>query len=159
MQICPHCGTDNLEGMIYCQSCGVALGVVSLSTRQLEDENDPQGGTDKLGPENVLILQLEDDAMPIIVQIRDEIILGRVTEQGDNVTYINLTPYGADDVGVSRRHARLLRDHKYIYLMDLKSTNGTRLNGEPLSPSVEKQLRDGDEIMLGRLRMYVYFKT
>jgi hypothetical protein len=159
MQICPHCGTENLEGMIYCQSCGVALGVVSLSTRQLEDEDSPQGGTDKLGAENVLILQLEDDAMPIVVQIRDEIILGRVTEQGDNVTYINLTPYGADDEGVSRRHARLLRDHKSVYLMDLKSTNGTRLNGEPLSPSVEKQLRDGDEIMLGRMRLYIYFKT
>jgi hypothetical protein len=159
MQICPHCGTENLEGMIYCQSCGVALGAVSLSTRQLEDEDYPQGGTDKLGAENVLILQLEDDAMPIVVQIRDEIILGRVTEQGDNVTYINLTPYGADEVGVSRRHARLLRDHKSVYLMDLKSTNGTRLNGEPLSPSVERQLRDGDEIMLGRLRLYIYFKV
>jgi hypothetical protein len=158
MQICSHCGTENLEGMLYCQSCGVALGPVSLSTRQLEGE-DPRGGTDKLGAENVLILQLEDETMPIIVQIRDEIILGRMTEQGDTVTYINLTAYGAEDMGVSRRHARLLRDHKAVYLMDLKSTNGTRLNGESLSPSVEKRLRDGDEVMLGRLRFYVYFKT
>jgi hypothetical protein len=158
MQICPHCGTENLEGMIYCQSCGVALGPVAISTRQLENDG-ARGGTDKLGAENVLILQLEDDDMPILVQVRDEIILGRVTEQGDNTTFINLTPYGAEDLGVSRRHARLLRDHKAVYLMDLKSTNGTRLNGEPLSPSVEKRLRDGDEIMLGRLRLYVYFKT
>jgi hypothetical protein len=158
MQICTHCGTENIEGTIYCQSCGVALGPVSLSTRQLEDD-DPRGGTDKLGAENVLVLQLEDDVMPIIAQIRDEIILGRVTEQGDNMTFINFTPYGAEDMGVSRRHARLLRDHKAVYLMDLRSTNGTKLNGESLSPSVEMRLRDGDEITLGRLRMYVYFKT
>jgi hypothetical protein len=158
MQICPHCGTENLEGMIFCQSCGVALGAVALSTRQLESD-EQRGGTDRLGAENVLVLQLEDDEIPIMVQIRDEIILGRMTEQGDNVTYINLTPYGAEDMGVSRRHARMLRDHKSVYLMDLKSTNGTKVNGEPLSPSVEKRLRDGDEIMLGRLRIYVYFKT
>jgi hypothetical protein len=158
MQICPHCGTENLEGMIFCQSCGVALGAVALSTRQLESD-EQRGGTDRLGAENVLVLQLEDDEVPIMVQIRDEIILGRMTEQGDNVTYINLTPYGAEDMGVSRRHARMLRDHKSVYLMDLKSTNGTKVNGEPLSPSVEKRLRDGDEVMLGRLRIYVYFKT
>lgn len=158
MQICPHCGTENLEGMIFCQSCGVALGAVALSTRQLESD-EQRGGTDRLGAENVLVLQLEDDEVPIVVQIRDEIILGRMTEQGDNVTYINLTPYGAEDMGVSRRHARILRDHKSVYLMDLKSTNGTKVNGEPLSPSVEKRLRDGDEVMLGRLRIYVYFKT
>ena len=158
MQICSHCGTENLEGMIYCQSCGVALGPMALSTRQLEDD-DPHGGTDKLGAENVVILQMEAEEVPIIVQIRDEIILGRVNEQGDTTTFINLTPYEAENMGVSRRHARMVRDHKAVYLMDLKSTNGTRLNGEPLAPSVEKRLRDGDEITLGRLRMYVYFKT
>lgn len=157
MQICSHCGMENMEGTIYCQSCGVALAPVSLSTRQLADNT--RGGTDRLGEENALILQVEDNPTPIVAQIRDEIVLGRVSEQGDNVTYINLTPYGADDMGVSRRHARLLRDYKAVYLMDLKSTNGTRLNGEPLSPAVEKRLRDGDEITLGRLRLYIYFKT
>jgi hypothetical protein len=75
MQICPHCGTENLEGMIFCQSCGVALGAVALSTRQLESD-EQRGGTDRLGAENVLVLQLEDDEVPIMVQIRDEIILG-----------------------------------------------------------------------------------
>ena len=48
-----------------------------------------------------------------------------------------MTPYGADDLGVSRRHARLLRDQKAVYLTDLNSTNGTRLNGESLPSSVE----------------------
>jgi hypothetical protein len=161
MQICPHCGTENLEGMLYCQKCGVALGPVPISTRQLPDEAlpDQRGGTDRLGADNVVILQVENDETPIVVQLRTELVFGRVTEQSDTTTYINLTPYGAEDKGVSRRHARLLRDGKEVYLMDLNSTNGTQLNGEPLPSSVEKRLRDGDELSLGRLRVYVYFKT
>ena len=157
MQICPHCGTENLEGMLYCTQCGVALGPVPLSTRQLPN-GESTGGTDKLSPDNVLIMQVEHDETPIFLQIRTEVILGRITEQSDTTTYLNLTPYGADDRGVSRRHARLLRDGDEVYLMDLNSTNGTQLNGEPLPASVEKKLRDGDEITLGHLRMFIYFK-
>lgn len=158
MQLCPHCGTENFEGVIFCERCGIALVPVPLATRQLQ-EPGVTGGTDTLSAEGVLILQIDEDQPPLMVQIRHEIVLGRVSEQTDTATAINLTPYGADELGVSRRHARLLRDSQAVYLMDLRSTNGTRLNGEPLPVSVEKRLRDGDEITLGRLKMYVYFKT
>lgn len=159
MQVCPHCGIENREGVLFCQGCGIALGPVPLATRQLEEDGSPRMGTDNLGADNVLMLQLEDDeTLPIIVQIREEVILGRMTEQSVHTSYVNLSPYGADDQGVSRRHARLLREHRAVYLMDLNSTNGTRLNGEMLAKSVEKRVRDGDEITLGRLKLYVYFK-
>ena len=159
MQICPHCGWENFEGVIYCDRCGVALVALPLATRQLVESGSERGGTDKLGVEGVLILQVSGDETPILVQIRSEVVLGRVTEPSEQVTYINLSPYGADEAGVSRRHARLLRDGNAVYLMDLNSTNGTRLNGELLPAGVEKRLRDGDEIMVGRLKVYVYFKT
>lgn len=158
MQLCPHCGKDNMEGVVYCERCGVALVEIPLSTRQLEDDG-VSGGTDELSMEGVLILQVGDDEKPILVQIRQEVILGRLSEASDTTTYINLSPYGADDMGVSRQHARLLREGSAVYLMDLESTNGTRLNGEPLPTSVEKRLRDGDEITLGRLKVYVFFKA
>jgi len=157
MQLCPHCGTENLEGVIYCEKCGIALIPVPLATRRLE-EGEEHPNIDSLGVDNVVILQIENEEMPLLVQMRNEVILGRVTEQSDQTTYINLTPYGAEEAGVSRRHARLLRDNKAVFLMDLNSTNGTRLNGETLAASVEKRLRDGDEITLGRLKVYVYFK-
>lgn len=158
MQLCPHCGTENTEGVLFCQQCGIALGPISLATRKLGASDGPSSGTDTLGPDRVLILQLEGDETPIFVQIREEVILGRVTEQSPHTTYINLSPYGADDAGVSRRHARLLREKNAIYLMDLNSTNGTWMNGEMLAKGVEKRVRDGDEITLGRLKVSVFFK-
>jgi pSer/pThr/pTyr-binding forkhead associated (FHA) protein len=156
MQICPHCGQDNFEGVVFCQKCGVALVAVPITTRQLEDSTAV--GTDELHLEDALVLQMSGDEPPIVVQIRREVILGRVTDQADDTTFINLTPYDAEDAGVSRRHARLLRDNRAIYLSDLNSTNGTKLNGESLAAGLEKRLRDGDEIQLAKLKLFVYFQ-
>lgn len=156
MQVCGHCGTGNLEGTIYCQNCGVALVAVPLSTRRLRTSDDP-GGVDGLSLDGVLILQIGDVPEPIVVQVREEVVLGRYAHQGDGPTYLNLTPYGAAEAGVSRRHARLLRVHRAVYLMDMNSTNGTQLNGQPLPAGVEKRLRDGDEILLGQLKVTLFF--
>lgn len=161
MQLCAHCGKENPEGTIYCERCGVALVQMPLTTRQLSTDEAERLTTSALGPEGVLILQVGANLTPAMfrIKVKKEIVLGRVTDFSEGVTYINLTPYGADEGGVSRRHARLMRDNNAIYLMDLNSTNGTRLNGEPLTASTERRVQDGDEIMLGRLRLYIYFAT
>lgn len=50
------------------------------------------------------------------------------------------------DPDVSRQHARIVRTGNSHVLVDMESTNGTRLNGEPVS---EATLREGDEVQLG----------
>ncbi len=161
MQLCAHCGYENQEGMVYCERCGVALVQMPLTTRQLSTDEAEQLQSSALGPEGVLILQVGAETTPGMfrIKVKKEVILGRVTDFSEGVTYINLTPHGAEEGGVSRRHARLMRDNNAIYLMDLNSTNGTRLNGEPLAASAERRVQDGDEIMLGRLKLYVYFAS
>jgi len=54
-----------------------------------------------------------------------------------------------DDPAVSRRHARILSDGVDYSVEDLGSTNGLRLNGEPVSRAV---LRDGDQLDFGGVR-------
>lgn len=57
------------------------------------------------------------------------------------------------DVGdVSRHHARLERAEGELRVVDLGSTNGTRVNGEPVRASV---LRPGDEVSFGTIRAQV----
>ena len=57
---------------------------------------------------------------------------------------------GVPDPGISRRHARLLRDGDgALTLVDLGSTNGTRLNGADVEPNVATPLQDGDALTLG----------
>lgn len=51
------------------------------------------------------------------------------------------------DVGVSRTHAKVFRVNDQVFVEDMKSANGTYLNGERLV--VTQQLSDGDKITLG----------
>jgi pSer/pThr/pTyr-binding forkhead associated (FHA) protein len=51
------------------------------------------------------------------------------------------------DVRASREHAEIRWDGKAFVLTDLKSSNGTFLNGEPLTESAA--LKEGDEIQVG----------
>ncbi|HUB74722.1 MAG TPA: DUF3662 and FHA domain-containing protein [Solirubrobacteraceae bacterium] len=52
-----------------------------------------------------------------------------------------------DDVGISRRHAELRPGPEGWSVLDLGSTNGVRVNGEPLRGA--RALRDGDRLELG----------
>lgn len=158
MQVCAHCGTTNRPGVIFCEQCGIALVPIPLATRQLIDDS-LQSDTDELNTESVLILQIESSDAPITVKVRQEIFLGRVTEQEEGTTFINLTPYSAEDLGVSRQHARLLRRGQAMYLEDLQSTNGTKLNGDKIPANKEHRLHDGDEVMLGKLKLFIYFSA
>lgn len=52
---------------------------------------------------------------------------------------------------VSRRHARIIRRNEQYFIEDLGSTNGTFVNrGRRLLPGDRQQLRDGDEIIIGK---------
>jgi pSer/pThr/pTyr-binding forkhead associated (FHA) protein len=51
-----------------------------------------------------------------------------------------------DDASVSRRHALLARRGETTYVLDDRSLNGVRVNGERVS---EAPLRDGDALVLG----------
>jgi serine phosphatase RsbU (regulator of sigma subunit) len=51
-----------------------------------------------------------------------------------------------DNGAVSRHHAQVLESHGNYFLEDLRSRNGTSLNGEPLTSRAE--LNDGDQIRI-----------
>lgn len=53
------------------------------------------------------------------------------------------------DTAVSRRHAEIRNREGTLVVVDLGSTNGTKLNGEDLAPGEERPLADGDEITVG----------
>jgi hypothetical protein len=54
------------------------------------------------------------------------------------------------DSNVSRRHAELRRKDDGVFVTDLGSTNGTRVNGTPVR---EQLLASGDEVSVGSTRL------
>ncbi len=53
----------------------------------------------------------------------------------------------ADDTNISRYHAEIEKRGDEFWLIDLKSSNGTTVNGEPIND--ETVLRDGDSVAFG----------
>jgi adenylate cyclase len=54
------------------------------------------------------------------------------------------------DFGISRQHARIFIDDEGVRITDLKSKNGTQVNGVQV---MEAPLKDGDKILLGKFQL------
>ena len=79
----------------------------------------------------------------------DDNLVGRASE--GVVPAVDLT--ATDTSGsVSRRHARIGKDDSSIYVEDLGSSNGSRLNGQPLRSGMQTPLNDGDILLFGSLQ-------
>jgi pSer/pThr/pTyr-binding forkhead associated (FHA) protein len=89
-----------------------------------------------------------------VMKLSQTVIVGR-GGQDDTTPSLDLSKYGGLDSGVSRVHARFVyRDHT-LFVEDLGSTNGTRINGLKLVPREPMRLRNGDEIEFGQLPVTV----
>jgi hypothetical protein len=93
----------------------------------------------------------------LLVERVERITLGRQTEDAGTAISVDLTPYGGEHSGVSRRHAAILISQDMYLLQDLGSTNGTRLNAVGVPPNSSQVLRSGDMIQLGLIRILVVF--
>ncbi len=71
------------------------------------------------------------------------ITVGRSNSKCDHVIY---------DGGVSRRHAELIWRDDWIDVIDLGSTNGTKVNGNELTPGEAVHVKVGDVVSFGDVR-------
>lgn len=113
----------------------------------------PPQGTNTLIPKRY---EFRIGSKRMVIQVEPELIFGRRNpdDPDDDVT-VDLTRFEAENLGVSRRHAQLLIEAGDVFLVDMGSSNGTRLNGKELKPHQPYHLRDNDEVELGRLRIAI----
>jgi len=165
MIVCPNCKAKNFDGTLYCRDCGVRLeelaGVTtqSLDTgsgsliRQNESEQERLSSLSSLGA--TMTLQVIEGDQFIPLSGKQEFILGRVNRGQKILPDVDFTPHGGYDLGVSRLHAAIVVAGSEIWLKDLGSVNGTRLNKEKLIPHIPQKIQNGDQISLGKLRLRV----
>jgi serine/threonine protein kinase len=84
-------------------------------------------------------------------------LIGRSDPQRSFRPDVDLGGFNGLDLGVSRQHGRLHLEDGRLYYTDLKSANGSSVNGARLYTEIPMQLQDGDEIGLGKLNVRVYF--
>jgi hypothetical protein len=155
---CPTCHKPNPPGSLYCYSCGAILRTIA-----------PPNATRPLGPSGVdnayfgenwaLYLKVQGTTETVRVQPRQvEMILGRKSPDSVMVPDVDLSVYSAGDKGVSRLHASIRRQENTLVLTDLGSVNHTFINGQRVHAHEVRVLHDGDEVRLGRLVLYAYFR-
>lgn len=168
---CPACHHEELEGEIFCSECGARLTghwvepppTATFDSARLREiskaiTSGAAATTNALGDLQAgqVSLLISGATRPIVLEGRPEYLLGR--EGNDQlVPDVNLNMYGGREQGVSRIHASLRVDRRQLLLMDLGSTNGTRLNGTPLTAHEPVRLESGDEIRLGKLNIKITF--
>ena len=162
-QFCPVCKFKNEPGAIICGHCGSLLeGMVEpIPTTHRLEEAKLIGGTDKnpfdiaLTPLVGLGIYLENTA-PVTVVEEKEFMLGRKVEGADGVI-VDLVPFGAFQMGVSRQHALVRETNDGYEIIDLNSTNGTWVDKHQLIPNTPHPVRSGSLIQLGRMRLLVIY--
>ena len=87
-----------------------------------------------------LLVKLHGQGARQIELTLETLTIGR---KGDNALAI-------EDPAVSAHHARIVKVQAVFFLEDLKSTNGTAINGRPIT---RHQLRDADVITIGQHRL------
>ena len=90
---------------------------------------------------------------PVQIKLMGELIVGRADPNGDHLVDVDLTPYGAADMGVSRRHLTISVQNDILTVTDLASGNGTYLNGAHLKPNTPYPLSNEDELQLGMFKL------
>jgi len=87
-----------------------------------------------------LLIKLHGQSSRHIELIHETLTIGR---KADNTLAI-------EDPAVSGHHARIVKVQAVFFLEDLMSTNGTAINGKPIT---RHQLRDADVITIGQHRL------
>lgn len=98
-------------------------------------------------PEYELVLVDDQGPLQRIALTQPEITIGR-SRLGDIVV---------EDPDVSRQHARLLQTQAGYKIQDLRSTNGTFVNGQRVTG--ELALHNGDEVVLGRRTRFKFISA
>jgi hypothetical protein len=79
----------------------------------------------------------------------DKVLVGRRDVKHGVLVDIDLGPHDSNKV-ISRRHASIEKKGNGYIIVDLASTNGTKVNGKKLVPKQQNPLTDGDVIEFGR---------
>jgi hypothetical protein len=171
MILCPSCHYEEVDGSLFCSECGARLVVMEVPTTHSIQRNQtgllvfhdrppvaPSSGNSTTLTQDLVSLHLIESGMILHLSGQKEFTLGRVAEGQPILPDVDLSPYEAYAQGVSRLHSSLKLNNQRIFITDLGSSNGTRVNGQKIMPNIDYPLNHGDVIALGKFKIQVLIK-
>lgn len=161
---CPNCSHENSESAQICEVCGFLLATPTTTTRKYDDadyeEGVPKWGSARFNGGTDLVMDVLDTKISFIFDYDEitQILIGRKDTTTNPFPLVDLTEAGGQQKGVSRRHAKIVRQDDALHIVDNDSANGTYLNGHKLVAEQPRIIRDGDDIRLGHLTVRITFR-
>lgn len=164
---CPSCQTLHVDNTIFCNECGhYLLEAKGRETDPLETTDMAQESNQADEADLVAVLQRGGESLAIRLKIGPEprelemplsVIthLGRVDPASCVFPEVDLSGFSDSSYGVSRRHARIMKQGGLVVIEDMGSINGTFVNGKRLDPYLPEIIKDGDVLHLGKLQIEV----
>ena len=173
--ICPNCGAAVQIDDRFCDNCGHDLLPASGfpespqvpaaepanpgSVLSITEHTDVEGDIVLRGehipdPDPVaapLLLVQPSGTRLALPPNKEDYIIGREDPASGSYPDVDLVPFGGEEGGVSRRHARITRDGRQFFIEDLNSVNYTFVNKQKIPVGAAHPIHDGDEIRLGRV--------
>jgi len=155
---CPACGAKVKPGDTFCEFCGAALvapdgtpAAVAASRTAKEAVVQPAAAPAQATGGAYLVVVGSGVELPLPAD--HEAIIGREDPYSGVYPDIDLTPHGGEEGGVSRRHIKIRVVSGQYTIEDLNSTNYTLLNRVQVKPGTPVPLKNGDEILAGRVKL------
>jgi hypothetical protein len=101
----------------------------------------------------IILTGLDSQYAPLGLELSDDVVVGRAVH-GIHPD-LDLMPYGAEELGVSRLHAMLRPTEAQLLLLDLDSSNGTFCNRQRCTGNTPLEVQDHDIIRFGALAFRV----
>jgi hypothetical protein len=153
---CAACGAGLEPGSNFCDMCGAPVsGSMPPTLPAQPPPAAPAPPPTQLAGATLqrrLVVQATNATLPFPPG-KTEVLIGREDPASGVFPDVDLTDHGADEGGVSRRHARAFLQGNQVFIEDLNSTNYTCVNQQRLTPGQPHPLSDGDEVRLGRVKL------
>lgn len=175
---CPNCAHTNPDEALFCMKCGTPLDAEAeykttlidageqeeLETKEIDTKVDQEKRAAPPPPPIPIVgaevsLYLLDTRRVVPVMGKKEFTIGRHMPEAEHQPDVDLSPYKAFSLGVSRMHAEVKVREQGIYLTDLGSSNGTYLNNQRLKANEAYPLKHKDVVTFGLFRVQVLIRA
>lgn len=171
---CPNCFYVNPEDALFCMRCGTRLVTEAelaatllgenseggnLSTKDiavpLDDRVEPPPPPPPTGPAfgAKVSMYLMDARHVLPIMGKNEFTIGRKIPGTEKIPDVDLNPYKAFSLGVSKIHATVRVSGGNVLITDNNSSNGTFLNNKRIPSYKPVPVKHKDIVTLGLFRI------